>query len=72
MSMILDISLDCLTGDLVSYRPDKVSIFPELSSPQLSLYLGEPSEDLLRADAFSTLTISPTEYLGGMLVNMCT
>jgi len=50
MPMVLDVSLDGLTGNPVSHGPDKVAIFPELSAPKLPLDLGEPSEDLFCAD----------------------
>jgi len=38
MSMIFYIFLYCLTGYFIPYRPDKISIFPEFSSPQFLLY----------------------------------
>ena len=69
MSMIFYIFLYRLTGYFVPYLPDKISIFPELSSPQFLLYPWMPPENFLRT---YTLTVSPTEYLGGMLANMCT
>ena len=39
ISMILNISLDQICGDSVPHRPDKISILPKLSSPQLLLNL---------------------------------
>jgi len=50
MPMVLDVSLDGLTGDPVSHGPGKVPTFRELSAPELPLHLGEPSEDLFCAD----------------------
>ena len=38
ISMISDISFDQFRGHFVSHRPDKISILPKLSPPQLLLY----------------------------------
>src|SRR4030066_1827725 len=51
MSMIFYIFLYCLTGYFVPYRPDKISIFPEFSSPQFFLYPWMPPEYFLRTYA---------------------
>ena len=39
ISMISDISLDQIRGDFVSHRPNKISILPKFSPPQLLLNL---------------------------------
>ena len=64
MPVVLDISLDGLTGNPVSHGPGKVAIFPELSAPEVSLHLGEPSEDLLCADCLENHHHLPNRISG--------
>ncbi len=52
MTMVLNILLDYLSGDLISDRPDKKSILPKLTTPQLLLDLRIFSENLRRRNTF--------------------
>ena len=49
---IVNIVLYRFTGDFVSNRSDKISIFPEFSAPQLSLYLWMSQKDLFCTHSF--------------------
>ena len=48
MPVILYILLYRITGHFVSNCPDKISVFPKFSTPQLRLYLRIPPKNLLR------------------------
>lgn len=48
MSMVLYILLYRITGHFVPHCPDKISVFPKFSTPQLSLHLRIPAKNLFR------------------------
>ena len=51
MSMVLYIFLYRITGHFVTHCPDKISVFPEFSTPQLFLYLWILPKNLFRTHA---------------------
>jgi hypothetical protein len=64
MSMIANIVLYRFTGDFVSNRSDKISIFPEFSTPQLSLHFRVSQKDFFRTHALENPHHLPHRIFG--------